>query len=206
MSCPTLSPIVKIDLVQELDGQTVVNTVYALHEDVWTVPAATLLALDMIDWWDTNIAPFLTTAIELNLVRITDLSDPDGFIIEENSGLPINGDVATEPHPNSIAIVVSFRSGLRGRRNRGRNFLTGFPSSAVATNDVDGTVAAGLVTSYEILSTMLTSDHDAAHVIYSCRDIDSPEDVGLGVPVPVTTYIVNPIVGTQRRRLPGRGS
>jgi len=205
VSCLSLDPVVKIELVQELDGQAVVNTLYARKfSGSWTVPDATLLALDVIDWWDTNIAPQLTTAVELNLVRMTDLSDPDGFIIEETSGLPMNGSVASESHPNSIAVVVSFRTGLRGRRNRGRNFIAGFPNAAIANNDVDSGVASALVTAYEVFNTLLTSDHSCAHVVYSCRDIGGESLAGVGVPI--TTYIVNPIVGTQRRRLPGRGS
>lgn len=205
MSCLAFDDVVKVDFVQELALQTVVNSLYAMKfSGSWTVPSATNLALDAIDWWDVNIAPQLTTAVELNLVRVTQLNDPDGFIIEETSGLPLNGDVATESHPNNVAAVVSFRSGLRGRRNRGRNYLAGLPNGAVAGNDIDTGVAAALVTAYEVWSTMLTSDHSAAHVVYSCRDIGGPSLGGVGVPV--TTYIVNPIVASQRRRLPGRGA
>lgn len=204
MSCPSLEYITKIDLIQSLDEQVVVNSVYAKRDTVWSVPIATNVALDTIDWWETYIAPRLTTSTQLELVRVTQLDDPDGFIIEENSGLPINGTVALEPEPSNVSVVVSFRSGLRGRRNRGRNFLGGIPQAAIATNNVDDTYMGQLVAAYEALNSDVFIPNDAYHVIYSCRDIGGEDLSGVGVVV--TSYLVNPIVATQRRRLPGRGS
>lgn len=206
MACLALENVVKLELIQELADQDVVNSLYFQRGSAWNTANATILAQDVWDWWVVNIKPFLASALALNQIRVTDMTSSTGFVLDfVDSGGPASGTSAAEPLPNNVACVVSFKTGLRGRANRGRVYLAGFIGDSIVGNNWVNAVTSGLVTSFETLqASVVTASYAAVHVVYSCQDIGSPAALA-GVATPITSYIVNPVAASQRRRLPGRG-
>lgn len=107
------------------------------------------------------------------------------------------GDSVADIIPNQVAGLISFRSGLAGRSNRGRKYVP-FPSeeqntsNGKPTNDyltalealADGYLATQGVTGG---GTTITVDCE----IYSRKE---------GTLIPITSYLLRPFWATQRRR------
>jgi len=111
--------------------------------------------------------------------------------------------------PNNVAVTVSFRTGLSGRFARGRNYVSGLSEDAVVLNTVDSAVLADIQAGYEALQDVASDNTSTWVVVSRFSGVD-----GDGVPIPrvegVTTpitavIIVDSIIDSQRRRLPGRG-
>lgn len=206
MSCLTTEPVVKLALNLKLDDQDVVNTMYFERATAWTPSSAEALAVDVWDWWEASLAPILSNEISLQSIQVTDMTSASGFVVDYVApGGAITGDLELQALPNNVSLVVSFRTGLRGRKNRGRNFLAGLSEASIASNAWDSTVRSGVQAAYTALQLDLTTqDPVIAQVVYSCTDSGGGGGT-VGAAQPITDYIVNPIAATQRRRLPGRG-
>lgn len=206
MACISESNVVKLDIFQRLDAQEIVNSMYYLKVDPWSTAQALLLCAT---WWDYAEAGYFVSgrSNEWSMVgmRVTDMTSPTGFVADyiDPSGVEVGGQ-GEEPLPNNVAMVVQFRTNTRGRNARGRNYLAGWGRTAVNNNTWGSAVASAVLGWYEGLATEIAAEVDAAQVVYSCQNIDSPEDT-MGVARGVTEWLINPTVASQRKRLPGRG-
>lgn len=111
--------------------------------------------------------------------------------------------------PQMVAIVVSMKTGLGGRRNRGRKYVSGIP----ATDEVAGKLSSTAQGNWQ-----LQADAIMQNVAPSVTA--RPFELGIvhrtfgGTPVPISdtnfepveTLIVQPTLGTMRSRIPGHGT
>lgn len=155
------------------------------------------------DFWDTKLHFLVTEELIAGVAKITDLTTVDAPIVEELVGPPTNGAVTTVPVPNNGAMVVSFKTALRGRSFRGRNYVPSLPAAALATTSTWTTdTLTAMTEAYEYLGAQLALA-GFQHVILS-RQNDG-ERRTTGVATAVVTYIARAAIGTQRRRVIGRG-
>jgi len=106
--------------------------------------------------------------------------------------------------PQNVAWVISFRTALRGRANRGRNYI---PLSSqdyyAAPSSINSSGRDGYLAVYRALLPGGSSDPTPNRWCVISRQLDG---VVQGRAVPITAVVaVNDVLDSQRRRLPGRG-
>lgn len=196
MPTPLVPNAAKVTVSGRLLGQLVQNVWY-----VTTVAAPTVADLDGIaavfqigyGGIMTNMSENLT--IDTISVRyIGSASGPETslFISPPQAG----GDFENS-FPGNVAMCVSLRTALAGRRFRGRKYFSGIPLTKIAGNTLDSLFAGNVVSDINGLIAALNTNGTPLSIV---------SFVGVTV-VPVTTAIMADLnVDSMRRRLTGRGS
>lgn len=185
-------------------GQDVVNVLHVKDTLGWDADKLETVCELIEAWADANLLPLLSN--EFGLVRISarDLTTETSYVFEHAVSPPIGGGIAGPAMPNNVAVTVSLRSGLAGRSNRGRNYVAGIAKSSVTQNTIDATLANGLTAAYtQLIEDVETPDRYLVIVSRVQNGVVLP--VGTTVPVE-SAILVDRVVDSQRRRLPGRGS
>jgi len=193
-----------------LDSQKIENTLYWKKASAWSIGDLVGLGNSLLLWWTTYYDVFVSSSVTLSEIYLTDLTSSTSIVQSVPAPTPHPaGSRSAAALPNNVALTISFRSGQRGRSFRGRNYISGFSEDAVVLNTVDSAVIADIETAYNALFDV-ASDNSCFWVIASrFSGVD-----GDGVPIPrvaglttdiTSVLVVDPIVDSQRRRLPGRG-
>jgi hypothetical protein len=106
------------------------------------------------------------------------------------------GQTAAESSPSNVCLCVSLRTGLSGRRFRGRKYFSGIPEGMVTSNVINSDLCDELVTAINDLIAALATNETPLAVVSL---------VQLTVTFVVTAICVDLFVDSQRRRLTGRG-
>lgn len=193
------------ELVHTIHGQRVENTLYVTFPGGWTALSLASMGSTLIDWWGTEVLPYLSTDLSTILCKATDMSAQPSFFWEGDGTLPLYGLTGVQAFPNNVAGVVTFSAGLTGRSTRGRNYICGIPEDKGANSILSDTFTTAMVSAYSQLPDAIhTVDLGCDHVIASRYTAGAPRTTG--VTYPVTAYTMDNVVDSQRRRLPGRGS
>lgn len=154
-------------------------------------------------WLQEDLLPLLYNTLTYTQIKVTDLTSQFAPIAIATDGLPASGAVTGASVTNQVASVVSFKTGLRGRSFRGRNYVGGLGATALnTTTTVSAAFAASLVGAYVQLATSLgAAGFD--HVVLSRFENNVRRSVG--VATRITDYIGRLPLGTQRRRIVGHG-
>jgi hypothetical protein len=168
------------------------------------------LATDILAWWQDAYAGLASDNVRLREIVATDMGSPTGPQVSIAAPIGTVGDQSGPQLPNNNTLTVSFRTANRGRSFRGRNYVVGLVRDNVLDNNVVIGYANQVQTVYEQLLPTGTILTDGTWVIasrFSGVDGDGkPIPRAVGVTTPVTSVvIVDGIVDSQRRRLPGRG-
>lgn len=107
------------------------------------------------------------------------------------------GGIAVSALPTSVALVITKRTLLAGRKYRGRTFVAGMP----VTQEDDSGVAAAAILLWNVVATAMTAtllgnEGAWAPVIFHKSD---------GTTNFITTCLTRPILRNQRRRQLGKG-
>lgn len=183
------------------------RTMNRIHVNVGTAPSfagAAAVASLCADWWTTNVPPLVATTLALREVYVKSLHAASAPEATVTAGLPEAGTNVSPPLPNNVSLAVSLRSTFTGRSARGRWFWQG-----LCEDQVDGNVVTnGAIAGIDAALTNLLGVFNTAElpwVIISYRTNNAPR-VGGPVYTDVTTIaVVDSVVDSQRRRLPGRG-
>lgn len=121
-----------------------------------------------------------------------------------NAGFPYDGTVATDPLPNTNAVVVRFTTDEPGARNRGRQYLCGLPEASATGGLVNASIVTTLNTIYGILTAGFSVTGNAGSMVIFSRTAygpgpTHPPDVADYTSV-VTGYNVQYNLGTIRNR------
>lgn len=195
---------VMFEMFMRLHGQRVENTTYWQLTGGFGTAEVTDLWNNLLIWWNTLLAPALSTDLTLVGGKATDLSSATSFAVDFTAPTPNpNGDVAVQALPGNVAICVSIRTIGRGRSSRGRNFVGGLPENTVDGNTVlPGTITL-IETAYQSLRGLPFSDA-WEQVVVSRYFNGAPRVAGIAQQV-TSCRIVDPYVDSMRRRLTGRG-
>jgi len=162
------------------------------------------LANGALDWYGANLRGSLADDYTLQEVKVTDLATVDGAVVEVSCTTSCAGAASGAAAPNNCAQVVSLKTAKRGRSFRGRVYLPAIPSSA-------------LYDASHITSAQVTLNASAMGAWKDMLDVLGMETVVLsrfnagarrttGVATPVTQFLIRDLIGTQRRRIAGRGA
>lgn len=134
------------------------------------------------------------------------------LIAEYTYSNPPVGGQTIDSMANQVAAIISWRTGIAGRRYRGRTYVSGLPEQAMT----GGQIEQGTLNALTLYANELAVMDDGLGGSFQLCIVSDP-DSHLPQPTPppgkrqatydiATQYIIRPIPGTQRRRRIGVGS
>jgi len=194
---------VQYELRMLFDNQEVENTLWGEFPGTPTAAGINDMCEALSGWWVTNIKPNVVSTLQLLEVYGSDQSASTG---PESTFVPTGtqaGTLASPALPNNVALCISFRTQLRGRSYRGRNYLPGIAEDGVTNNVFLAARTAMFVSAYTSLIGLF-NDNAQTWVVASRFTSNAPRITGVAEPI-TAVVATDPIVDSQRRRLPGRG-
>ena len=192
-----------VEVRQTLDGQRIENTLFFQHAGAIAPTDLVGLADNIRDWWAAELLPIQADALALVEVYCTDLTSETSETHTLAVVPQLPGAVTSPAQPNNVALCVSFRTSNRGRFARGRNYVAGLTEGQVTGSRVAISTADDIVLAYNAMGTYL--DPSWTWVVCSRVAAGVPRAAGFNSPV-VSAIVVDNVVDSQRRRLPGRGT
>jgi hypothetical protein len=187
-----------------IDGQLTINTTYwEISGSGISLPALDGLANAVGTWAQGTLAPLLSDDWSLTGVEAIDLSTQNGPAVTYSYNQA--GGVSGESNPNNVAMCVSFRTSLRGRSYRGRNYVPGIPGSVVTLNTLDNTFITNVLAAYNALPGAGTFLAGWQLGVVSRVQGGSPLSNGIITPV-IFVISTSPYVRSMRSREVGHGA
>lgn len=184
-------------------GERWENTLYLANTVAWTEASLANEAENLADWWIASMRPNLHETCSLTEVYAVDLASDAGPTATHTVSPAAVGLVTGQSMPNNVSLCISFRTGARGRSYRGRNYVPGLSETTVVGNTVIEANVNALVAAYEeLISPSLVVEHP--WVVVSRYTNGAARSTGVRTSI-TAVVVVDHIVDSQRRRLPGRG-
>jgi len=144
----------------------------------------------------TQFLALMTSSWSISAYEGTDRSVVGGAFAQYNP-VPNTGTLGGDSTPANCAVVLSKRTGLSGRVNHGRMYIPGVSDALV----VGSTVQPTYLLAINALATLLLA-YAGPGTLPGKFAIASIKDLAMKT---ITSYALDAIVDSQRRRLPGRG-
>lgn len=185
------------------DGQQVENTLWFQHTTgVITEADREALGEYLEDWWNVRIRALQSNEVTYREVYVVDWSSANSGTTTVNTLAGTPGAQGTTGEPNNVTVTISFRTAFRGRGARGRNYAVGLTDTDVSANEVAQVTLNAWRNAYQVL--LDSPPDDWQWVIASFWEDKVARTTALLQPVNAVV-IVDQVVDSQRRRLPGRG-
>jgi hypothetical protein len=197
MPAPNNPDVVKVALIFSRDSRRFVNTFHCYHTGGWTTPDMLALALRFRDWWSTYYSVRIPSEIRLieEQVRLLDPDNPLAVDHPEPSGIP--GQLGQFAEAGNVTLALGKRTAYAGRRYRGRIYVPGLGETDVTPTDViDSAATIAFSAAMQALLDSLTTASTPLVIFHKNDNLFST----------VTSFVVDALVDSQRRRLAGRGS
>lgn len=162
------------------------------------------VATNACSQWQSAFIGITSNAMTLMKAKATDLSQQNAPGVEVAPTGSATGTKNEQALPTNTAAIVSLKTAYRGRSYRGRKYLCGLCEDQVNVNTLAANYKTALATAFDYFMFLDTSTGPVGLVVVSRYHNGAPRAVG--VSTPVTNFIIQDTVGTQRRRLPGRGT
>jgi len=195
--------VIEAEVVWEWDGQVVENTLYFLNDSGWSAGSILEHLEDLRDVIVSQLIPLLPSSIQLVRLVGTLLDAVDAVSVTLSVSPAVVGGVALESVPSNVSYAIQFKTDLRGRSFRGRNYIPGIPNDKINTNTITSGDRTSFTAAYEAISAVGV-DLGRRHVVVSRFSAGAPRTIGLATPV-TAIATADATVDSQRRRLPGRG-
>lgn len=159
-------------------------------------------ATDLFDVFAASWMGIVSGAYELTAVNLYVGQDGGPPMLYESSETPVGGGESGGPLPQNCAALVKKATSSAGRRGRGRIYLPGIAESAVDhIGTINGTFMTALQAGADLWLDELTTPTIAADP-YPPVILHRSEGIGEEPPpTPVTAFVVDGRIATQRKRL-----
>lgn len=194
--------VAMVELFYRQDGQRVENVLNFRMTATPTVASLTALSGNVITWWDTAVRPLVSNNVQLVGVKATSLQSSSAPAVENVTGLPLTGGVATAAAPNNVTLVTKLITANRGRSFRGRIYHVGMVNSQISGNTGTSAFRTALAAAYNAL--LVPAAFGGAELVIASR-FSNGAPRATGVATTVTGVSINQTLDSQRRRLPERG-
>lgn len=191
-------------------GQKCENTLWFEFAAAPGVVDLTDLGADLLSWWTTYIAPNTSSVVQLREILLRDMSSPTAL---QHVTVPLTalfGSNTPNIMPGNVTMSISFRTALRGRSFRGRNYAIGITEDQCAGNSFVAGLTATWAAAYAPLLDPANVSGSNWVIASRFSGVDpttkKPIPRATGVTTPVTAVnVVDDNVDAMRRRLTGRG-
>jgi len=201
--CPLTA---EVRIQATLNGQQVENVFHCLVSATPTSGDLDTIRDTFQTWVEGEYASINSSNVAFNQIVVTDLNVEGGGQSIVTFVPTVPGDVESAVKTNQDTLAVSLRTGHSGRSFRGRSYILGVPTSDYAgdnPNMVSNAYADLVVPAYQGLIDALSIAGFPLAVLSRFHD-HAPRANGLSTEI-TTVTLVNQIVDSQNRRLPGRG-
>lgn len=183
------------------------NTLWFTKPTAWSIGDAEAFAAALHTWFNDYGKFTLPDTIQLDLITITDMHTQFGFKVEYPVSPAVAGTIAGGQVPMNGTVTCSFKTAIRGRSFRGRNYVIALPRSAVVNDQITIAHADLITEAYNNLVPSVEGEvpFEVEHVVAGRRPLGTTPETYDGVVTPIISYIVERTVDSQRRRLLGRG-
>lgn len=172
------------------------NVLHVKKDTDWTLSELTALANAMMLAWTGTWRTYTVDDVCLSEIEVTSYEGEDAQQVILPCVTNCCGVYTVAPAPGNATSTISWRTSGIGRSKRGRTFPSGYAETNI--ND-DDTIQSGFVVAlFQVAAALLlgggTSGGNLG--VYS-RVLD--------VIIPIASTVIENILDSQRRRLPGRG-
>jgi hypothetical protein len=202
---PPIPDVVEVVLRLKYAGQEVRNVMHFGPGTPGTPIAESVVGQNVADWWKSQLRPHIPNSVELYAVdaRYLGAAEDAGTIV--TAGLPSTGAYANESLPNNVAACVSIVTAKRGRAFRGRIFHVGIGVDQVGGNILNADYVVNIRAAYEKLLSTESGGVEGLGLAVASFQLGANWRSPTGLYTLATGIIINNVVDSQRRRLPGRG-
>lgn len=198
MPAPDNPAVAKLAMIFTRDTRQYVNTFHAVRVAGGAITFSDLqgMAATLADWWADNYRQQVADDLVLTQVQARKLDPDDPLAWDLNISPALAGTRTQAPAPGNATVSVSWRTGLAGRRFRGRFYSVGLCEDQQNDNDtLVSTVVTGLSLAAATLRALMTGQGFNLCIFHAI----------LNTFTPINASVVESLVDSQRRRLAGRG-
>lgn len=196
MPIPNNPLVVRANLVFRAYTRHFINSLHFSDASGWDLAKMQDLSDELKAWWDSPYGDQMSNQVQLEQVQVRLLDPLNPLALDDTVGLPIGGANPNIHEPFNVTSTISWRTGLAGRKFRGRNYVVGLCENNTNEDDTVSSdtvialsaAAQNLLTRAATLAANLVVFHLANNTF-----------------TPVISYVIENIIDSQRRRLPGRG-
>lgn len=197
--------IIRAVIYQTLHFQEVQNQYFVRTKNA-DIPGNEIL-ITLRDEIARRWKPVQSSQVSIDRISIQELypvgRDPEELAVGEV------GAIATNAVPSSISVVVSQKTGLSGRQNRGRKYIAGLTEDDHDNSRILATRIDEWQAQADAIDTFFAAGNASSNLVMGIVHRSSggaPVPIGAGSFVPQTSMIVQSILGTMRSRIPGHGN
>lgn len=196
MAPPNAPTVCRVAIVMQRDTRQVINTFHVEKLAGWSLSDLVALAAAVHTWWSTYYKPMTTAMYGLVQIQCRVYNPVAPLAYDLNISPTEVGTRPGQAEAGNVTLSMSERTGLAGRKYRGRMYLAGVSETDTNTNDF---VASTLVTlAANALANLITGGLPAGNILTIFHR-------GTNTTTDVIAYVIENIIDSQRRRLPGRG-
>lgn len=191
--------VVRVDVVYSWKGETCENVFHFQGDDTPEPADMSALATAVRNWRSASLRPLQANDCLHSKVKVQDLSAVDGLGVELLISPADQGNLTDVSLPNNCTVAVGLKTGFSGRSFRGRAFHIGLTEALRTGNQLTPTTITALIAAYNALRGPFTTNNYFLGIL-STRHLGAVRTAGLFNIVNQVT--VNPVLDSQRRRLP----
>lgn len=183
-------------------GQTCYNVFHFRTGGPASFTEQTTICATYKNWFYNEMRSQVSTGLSLNALFTRDLTSEFAGGIVYTTDLPVAGLDARAQLPMNVTVAVSWRTNQIGKSFRGRSYHLGL----VREQTVDSTLTSSQLTALQNIYTALRADYYTVGflmVVASRFTNGAPRPTG--IITDIESVSIDPVLDSQRRRLPGRG-
>lgn len=142
-----------------------------------------------------------STSTSLTRVVATDLSAPNGLVVDRAIIPGLNGTATGVPAAGNVTFAVAWRTGRGGRSYRGRTYHIGMTEGMRTGNSINGTLVNDILAAYTSLITLGVTP------IFHLQVVSRQQGnlwINPAIATEVTAATLDIFLDSQRRRLHGK--
>lgn len=200
---PNNPQVVKAALIFARDTRELVNTMHFSRLAGWDVARMTQLARDLVTWWNSLYSQAVPNNIALTQVQVRLYDPANPLAVDLPVSPPTVGRRTGASEAGNVSLTMSERTGLAGRAHRGRIYIPAVGEVDVPSSDIASSALVTLLgTAIANLIFGFTTSEGVLGIFHRPQLLPHPLDNKIDN---VTSYVIEDIIDSQRRRLPGRG-
>jgi len=197
MPVPDNPAVARVVLNVQRDVRKFANVWHMMRTDgaVLTSPDLQAMAQTVADWWTNNYRTTVIVPIVSESAIATKL-DPDDPLQEQVFFAAAGSTPTSQSEPGNVTAAMSWRTGLAGRKYRGRTYHVGIDGDQINQNDTLTGIYLAVLSAAAAQFLVLLAAESLKLVVFHRVD-DTTTDI--------TGVVIDQLVDSMRSRLAGRG-